>query len=115
LYIEIDKPRNEILNIVNVQKPLLDGIISVFHEAANVDKDIIRYIALKTRYSVEAIENFVSNNKTAVLSKRDIIQKYREGIKWNPQDEKCIDVRIMVRETDDKLYKISGKMFKIKN
>ena len=54
---------------------------------------------------------FVSDNEIAVLPQRDVIQKCREGIKWNPQDEKCIDVRIIVRETDDKVYKISGCMF----
>ena len=112
LSIKIDKPKNAVLNIINIQKPLLDGIISVFHEATQVAKDIIEYIASKTYYSVEEIESFVSNNKIAVLPQRDIIQKYREGIKWNPQDEKCTDVRIVVRDTEAQFYKISGYMFK---
>lgn len=112
LSIEINKPKNEVLNITNIQKPLLDGIISVFHKAASVDKEVIEYIATKTSYTAEDIKSFLSNNKIAVLTQREIIQKYREGIKWNPQDEKCTDVRIVVRETEDKFYKISGCMFK---
>ena len=111
LNIEISKPKNEVLNIINIQKPLLDGIIAAFHEATNIDKEIIEYIVSKTQYSSEEIAKFVSDNEIAVLPQRDVIQKYREGIKWNPQDEKCIDVRIIVRETDDKVYKISGCMF----
>ncbi len=111
LNIEIGKPKNEVLNIINIQKPLLDGIISAFHESTNIDKEIIEYIVSKTQYSSEEIQKFVCNNKIAVLPQRDVIQKYREGIKWNPQDEKCTDVRIIVRETDDKVYKISGCMF----
>lgn len=43
-----------------------------------------------------------------MLSPRDVIQKYREGIKFNPLDEKGTDVRIIIREADDKVYKISG-------
>ena len=112
LSIEIDKPKSEVLNITNIQKPLLDGLISVFHEATNIDKEVVKYIDSKTSYSAEDIKGFLSNNKIAVLPQRDIIQKYREGIKWNPQDEKCTDVRIIVRETDEKFYKISGCIFK---
>lgn len=109
--IEISKPRNEVINITNIQKPLLDGIISVFHKTASVDNGVIEYTASKTSYSAEDIKGFLSNNKIAVLPQRDIIQKYREGIKWNPQDEKCTDVRIVIREIEDKFYKISGCMF----
>lgn len=112
LSIIIDKPKNEVLNVINIQKPLLDGIISVFHEATKVDDNIIEYISSKAYCSIEEIESFFGNNKIAVLPKRNIIRKYGEGIKWNPQDEKCIEVRILVRDTEDKLYKLSGYMFK---
>ena len=112
LSIKIDKPQNEDLNIINIQKPLLDGIISVFHDITKVDKDVVEYIASKEHYSVEMIESFFRNNKIAVLPKWNIIPKYREGIKWNPQDEKCTEVRIVVRDTADKNYRISGYMFK---
>jgi hypothetical protein len=112
LNIEIGTPKNEVINIINIQKPLLDGLISVFHKATNVSKEAIEYMATKTNHSIEEIQCIINNNKVTVLPQRDIIQKYREGIKWNPQDEKCTDVRIIIRETDDKNYKISGYMFK---
>lgn len=111
LYIEIYKPEQEKINVVNCQKALLDGIISAFHKMSYVDAFVIEYFALHTGKTFDYISNIIHKNESC-LSERDVIQQYRSGIKWNPQDEKCIDVRIVVKDTNEEKYRMSGYIFK---
>ena len=55
IYIEITKPRNEQVNIVSIQKLLLDGVISAFHKLSNVDPMITEYLASCTENLSEYI------------------------------------------------------------
>lgn len=110
VYIEIFKPGKEIVNIVNVQKALLDGVISAFHKINYNDSTILDYLTAYTGSSSEFILNII-NNSASCLPLRNVIQKYGHGIKWNPQDEKCTDVRIVIRDSDDDTYKFSGYIF----
>jgi hypothetical protein len=110
IYIEILKPEKEEVNIVNIQKALLDGVISAFHKVSGIDRTIIEYVAYKTGNSFEFIYDLI-NNSNSCLSVRDVIQKYRNGVKWNPQDERCVDARIIVRNSYDNIYKLSGYIF----
>lgn len=110
IYIEIYKPQKESINIVNIQKALLDGIISAFHKVSFVDSTILDYLAAYTRTSSEFILKII-NNSVSCLPMRNVIQKYRCSIKWNPQDEKCVDTRIVIKDSDDDSYKFSGYIF----
>lgn len=52
-------------------------------------------------------------NSINCLSKRNVVSKYRNGIKWNLSDELCIDVRVVTKEIDEEKYKISGYIFSL--
>lgn len=110
VYIEIYKPINQCINIINIQKPLLDGVISAFHGISHIEPIAMQYLSLHTGLSYNTISSYLKSDLTC-LPKREVIQKYRDGIKWNPQDEKCIDVRIVVKNSDDENYRLSGNIF----
>lgn len=110
LYLIIKKPKTEIINIINIQKPLIDGVISAFHKPVNIIPEVVEYISTRIGCHKEFIEKII-NNSSSCLSDREVIQRYRSGIKWNPQDENCIDVRIVVEDSDDDLYRLSGYIF----
>jgi hypothetical protein len=61
-------------------KPLLDGMISAFHQhdSSNIDEVVLRlkkYINLLT----QQIENLLLDSENAILGIRNLIQPYRNG------------------------------------
>lgn len=109
LDLTLEKPRGVEFNIATAMKPLLDGIISALHGGL-FDEDIISLLAEKLSCTRDQIINVGMN----VLGKRDYIQKYpraKNGIKWNPADERCKSVSIQFVDGDE--WRLSGRIYKI--
>lgn len=89
----------------SLMKPLLDGIVCAFHQRDGVDN-------LLHTITKEAFEKVVvsAENRIAVLGKRDYVNPYRNGIKWNPADERLKFAWVSVVTEDCEPY-FEGKLF----
>jgi len=98
-------------NITSLFKPMIDGLISAFHYQNSVNQDVLNYITKKKHISDDVVLSQLSHKDYTFLGERNLISSYRNGIKWNPEDEKCTKVNIrQIRALNDKV-KISGKIF----
>jgi hypothetical protein len=116
LEVTIKAPIHTQVHLVSIMKPLLDGMISAFHQhdSSNIDEVVVRlkkYINLPT----QQIENLLLNSGNAILGLRNLIQPYRNGVKWNPEDDAFQFVKINLDTTQyhsDK-WIIGGEIFTI--
>jgi hypothetical protein len=91
-------------------------MISAFHQhdSSKIDEVVVRlkkYINLPT----QQIENLLLNSGHAILGLRNLIQSYRNGVKWNPEDDAFQFVKINLDTTQyhsDK-WIIGGEIFTI--
>lgn len=100
-------------NITSLFKPMIDGLISAFHYQNSVDQDILNYITKKKDISDDVVLSQLSHKDYTFLGERNLISSYRNGIKWNPEDEKCTKVNIRQKSRLNKVMKVYGKAFSI--
>lgn len=113
LSIVIDFPE-KYRNITALIKPLIDGLISSFHYQNSADQVVLNYIAKKKHISEDVVISQLSRKDYAFLGERNLISSYRNGVKWNPEDEKCTKVSIKQVMGLSEKVKISGKAYLLK-
>ena len=101
-------PNNTDINIATSMKPFLDGLICAFHGAEKMEQDF-SYLTEKVGCS----SDWLYNKNMNLLGNRQYLYKYRENIKWNPADDLCKKVRIVLKPTDDTTWKLAGKIYRI--
>ena len=53
---------------------------------------------------------------STVLSTRPVVASYRNGIKWNPQDETCVACKIVInRQSEGTTFSMDGHLFSVKS
>ncbi|WP_045521357.1 hypothetical protein [Neobacillus niacini] len=82
LEVTIKAPIHIQVHLVTIMKPLLDGMISAFHQHDSSDIDEVvfwlkKYINLPT----QQIKNLLLDSDNAILGLRNLIQPYRNGVK----------------------------------
>lgn len=76
-------------NIVNIIKPMVDGLISSLHSEKQIDSESVKRISNLSGVNKHDVEKFLKNPHFAALGERNLVSNYRNGIKWNPQDDLC--------------------------
>lgn len=92
-------------NLTSLIKPMLDGIISALHYELRFDMTGIERLSEKLNLRVNETIELLERRSYSILEGRRLLAKYRNGIKWNPEDERCRKVRI-VPIIDTKINKI---------
>jgi hypothetical protein len=111
LYIGIKAPQ-KYPNLTGLIKPLLDGIISAFHYQNPIEPGAISFIAEKLKIENEELVMLFDQHDYEFLGERNLVSCYRNGIKWNPEDEKCTSVNIKQEKALVNEVMISGKVEK---
>ena len=101
-------------NITSLIKPLIDGLISSFHYQNSPDHEVLDYIAKKKNASEDVAMLQLSRNDFAFLGPRNLISSYKNGVKWNPEDEKCTKVNIKQIAGLSKKAIIYGKAYMLR-
>jgi hypothetical protein len=98
-------------NLSSLIKPMLDGIISALHYELNFDETGIERLAYKLSQKTINILDLFKKKPYSILGSRNILQSYRSGVKWNPQDERCRKIRVIpVINSDNSKVIIKGKI-----
>ena len=85
--------------VINLVKPMLDGIVAAFHRDPAPDALAVSRLAAYLATSPEAVKANL-NPSYAPLGQRRLLWPYRDGVQWNPADELCVACHV---EVDDRL------------
>ena len=98
----IELPASAPTNLAALAKPLIDGVISAFH--AHDDPRTLDLVAERVAAQIGApaaeIRSLLQQNESAILGSRRLLWPWREGVQWNPADDRCAAFRI--RRVDQK-------------
>lgn len=111
LFIELHS-NQQLKNLVSLIKPMLDGIISALHYQNNVSEEVYAYLTSNLNISFEEASVYFKKNADSLLGKRRVVSKYRNGIKWNPEDERCKEVYIVKKRNGNEGSLIRGLIYK---
>jgi hypothetical protein len=97
--VRMEIEREDAIVPVRVLKPLLDAVISAFHLGVKAsDVDVATYVAEQVRTThVKQIDLFLADEQFNVLGSRVVVSRYRNGVKWNPADERCVFAQIVCK------------------
>ncbi len=113
LSIVIETPEKH-RNITSLLKPLIDGLISAFHYQNSVNQEILDYIAKKKYISEDVVLSQLRGKDYTFLGERNLVSMYRDGIKWNPEDEKCTKINMKQIKGLSKTIKVYGRVYLLK-
>ena len=115
LDIQLNIPEAAKCNLTALIKPLLDGIISAFHQQSIPCENIVlQRLSALTGSSVEKTERLLYEVVYPVLGERKIVLAFKKGIIWNPGDDACIACRVKVqRSVDNKSWSMDGRLFSV--
>ena len=104
--LHIQAPENVRFSLITALKPLLDGLICAFH-GSQFDEEKLTELSQKLKCD----KSFLIENTINVLGKRkgNVVQLYRNGVKWNPADDLCNYVSISVTQGSN--WSVSGKIY----
>lgn len=99
---------------VHVLKPLLDAVISAFHLDVNAnDLFVTTQVAEQARTAdAKQVEAFLGDEQYNVLGSRVVVGRYRNGVKWNPADERCVLAQIVLKRRQGRPT-FSGQLFAV--
>ena len=102
LELTVELPQGARVNLAALAKPLIDGTVAGFHEhddSASLDLVASR-ISAQISVPAEEVRSLLSGNAAGILGPRRLLWPWRDGIQWNPADDRCSAVRIR-RESHD--------------
>ena len=83
-------------------KPMLDGVIAAFHcHDGSALEEIGPRLAAAAATDVDNVERLLDGGEGAPLGRRRLLWPYRQGLQWNPADDRCVAARVVLGEPAD--------------
>lgn len=114
--LKLSVPDRASFKLFAVLKPLIDGTVAAFHshDGSEIQEASERLsVVIKVKQSV--IQGLLMDKNHAVLGQTRLVYPYRNGVMWNPADERLVHTDIEIVEsigTDNWYY--SGELFSVK-
>jgi len=102
-------------NTASLVKPILDGVISSFHEydgsdSYEIEERLTRILGVEK----STISEYLADSSTSILGPRNSITCWRDGVKMNPADDGCVAGELLVsEEATDGAWEMSGEIFRV--
>lgn len=101
-------PEGTKLNVAEVTKPLLDGIVSSFHVHDGSDLLVLLdRLSKLTDDSKSNLKSLLMESDMAVLGKTRLLHPRGTGVQWNPSDHLCIQGKITVKYKNSPSWTLS--------
>jgi hypothetical protein len=114
LTITLMVPIMDKVNVANLTKPLIDGIVSSFHvHTGENTESLSQRLGSHLSKKASIVTELLCHSDRAILGARQVVRPYRSGIKWDPADDHCLATEIFAQAYPDKDWLISGKLFEI--
>jgi len=110
LVVDVTAPRGKQPNLSAVLKPLFDGIISALQVDDAVGPLAVARLAAMLREDEGAVAFMLGNKEHAAIAGGELLNAYRDGVKWNPADDNCWDGRLSLTQGKSAEWTIHGKL-----
>ncbi|MGI8552963.1 MAG: hypothetical protein ACR2PL_19580 [Dehalococcoidia bacterium] len=115
--ITIHAPTGTVLNLAGKTKSLFDGALAAFHS-----HDGSALLPLSERVSPTLgvagaeVAKQLQDPSRAILGRRRLLWLYREGVQWNPADDRCVAGELLL-QTDraDHFWALSEELFEVES
>jgi len=92
-------------------KPLLDGTIAAFHAHTGNDAEPPARVAAALKQDADATARLLRDDTRAVLGGRCLVWNRSDGVQWNPADDKCEALEVLVQTHPQPTWLCSGSLF----
>jgi len=100
LRIKLAVPRDARFNMAPVVKPLLDGVIAGMHVHDGHDLgELSARLAQQLNEEPAVISALLMSMQNAQLGRRRLLHAWRQGVQWNPADDRCVAAYIFVSQS----------------
>ena len=120
LELNVELPAGNRVNLATITKPLIDGTIAAFHAHDDLATLSVVSERLQARLGVSSAEirSLLGRNEAAILGSRRLVWPWREGVQWNPADDRCAALRITrvsrpPASREDRTARIRGSIFEL--
>ncbi|MDD5511149.1 MAG: hypothetical protein PHI12_10120 [Dehalococcoidales bacterium] len=113
--ITIKVPGRVRMNLTSVIKPLFDGVIAAFNGHDGTDMHVVtKRIAAELCTGQEEIVRLLEDEQMAILGSRRLVWPWREGIQWNPSDDRLVAGELSIAEfASQREWELSGELFEV--
>lgn len=114
LSIEVHTPEDKPIKLASCMKPLLDGLISALQYSESIDPIALKILAASIGEPFDAVKAELENQKNKLLgNQKKLVFAYREGIKWNPADDRLKECTISINRTSPKVIGVKVRIDRI--
>lgn len=116
LTITIAVPAGVKARVVDLLKPLLDGLISSLHVHNGAKLlAVSQNLALMLGLSADEIQKLLCEEETAVLGQRCLLWLWSKSVQWNPADDRCLAAEVLLLPYDGTQWRLSGRIFGVES
>ena len=115
IQMKVHAPSGDKTNLSSAMKTMIDGILCAFHShsGSNIEhvcEKLGKYLSLDP----EEVRSLLMDSEMDVLGSRKLVGPFREGIKWNPADDRIEYAEILVGEDNpNDTWTYSGSLFEL--
>ena len=111
LRLALTVPAGARFRLPSALKPLLDGTIAAFHAHTGDDAEPLTRVASALGQDAEGTARLLRDDTRAVLGRRCLVWNWSDGVQWNPADDQCETLEILVQTHPQPTWLCSGSLF----
>jgi hypothetical protein len=115
IQINIGVPLGKKVNLTGICKPLLDGIISAFHNYKGSDlEEVASRVSTLLNKDQNEISNLLMDEQFSILRAREVVRRFQNGVQWNPADDYCYQIQLKTHYATVTNWTIGGEIYTLK-
>lgn len=81
--------------LTNIVRPLIDGIVaSLSSDPRPMKEEVLEHLSIETGRSLSTVKLMLHDTTYCPLGHRQLVQPFRDTVKWNPDDQRCQEAHI---------------------
>jgi hypothetical protein len=113
LSVVVGLPGGSGISLASLVKPVLDGVVSAFHTYSGTKlSEVSTRLDAVLGIGSNDVSRMLSDTHLNVLGARQLLWPRRNGVQWNPADERIVAAEILVdHDYTDSDWKLTGRIF----
>lgn len=99
---------------LSLVKPLVDGILAASHaHDGSMLHEVTSQLARALSIPAQDIAELLLDTSDAALGVRRLLWPWREGVQWNPADDRCVACELVIEHADH--LRLRGDLLPVRN
>lgn len=94
-------------------KRIIDASIASFQAQVGDDPEMFGILAQNLSINQNEVKQLLCDESHAVLGKGSLLASYRDGIKWNPNDDLAVFISLNLKHGQESNLSVSGEIFSV--